>query len=405
MNTYHWIEKENQLLAHNYHPIPVVLTKGEGVWLWDIENKRYLDMMSAYSAVSHGHCHPELIQVLQQQSQQLCVCSRAFHSDQLLPLAEKLCQISGLDAILPMNTGAEAVETAVKAARRWGYQVKGIPKDKAEIIVMKDNFHGRTVTITSFSTEEAYRDGFGPFTPGFKVVPFGDIEALKQAITPNTCAILAEPMQGEAGVLIPPVGYLKAVREVSQANRVLLLLDEIQTGLGRTGKWFAYQHEHIQPDGVIVGKALGGGILPVSAFIAKKELMSVFTPGSHGSTFGGNPLACRIARHALEIMERDQYVENSAVLGEYLLAGLKSIESKAIQAIRGKGLWIGLEINPKVIPARTVCEKLMQQGILSKEAHETVIRFAPPLIIDKSTLDWALGRIKDTFAILGSKAA
>ncbi len=405
MNTATWIEKENQLLAHNYHPLPVVLTKGAGVWLWDIEGKRYLDMMSAYSAVSHGHCHPELVQTLYEQAQKLCVSSRAFHSDQLLSLAEKLCEISGLDAILPMNTGAEAVETAVKAARRWGYQIKGIPADKAEIIVMKDNFHGRTVTITSFSTEAAYREGFGPFTPGFKVVPFGDIEALTQAITPNTCAILAEPMQGEAGVLIPPVGYLKALREVSKAHQVLLILDEIQTGLGRTGKWFAYQHEGIQPDGIIIGKALGGGILPVSAFVATKAVMSVFTPGSHGSTFGGNPLACRVARQALDIMERDHYVNNSAKLGDHLLAGLKSIQSEAIRAIRGKGLWVGLEINPKVISARVVCEKLMEQGILSKEAHDTVIRFAPPLIIDQTTLDWALTRIKDTFAMLCAKAS
>lgn len=400
MHTSEWIAKENELLAHNYHPIPVVLTKGSGVWLWDIEGKRYLDMMSAYSAVSHGHCHPELVDTLHEQSQRLCVSSRAFHSDQLLPLAKKLCDISGLDAILPMNTGAEAVETAVKAARRWGYQVKGIPANCAEIIVMKDNFHGRTVTITSFSTEPAYREGFGPFTPGFKVVPFGDIEALKQAITPNTCAILTEPMQGEAGVLMPPPGYLKALRDVSNAQHVLLILDEIQTGLGRTGKWFAYQHEGIQPDGVIVGKALGGGILPVSAFVATKAVMSVFTPGSHGSTFGGNPLACRIASQALDIMDRDQYVNNSAILGEYLLAGLKSIQSDAIKAVRGKGLWIGLEIDPKVIAARTVCEKLMVQGILSKEAHDTVIRFAPPLIIDQTTLDWALTRIKETFSLL-----
>lgn len=395
-----WIAKEHQVCAHNYHPLPVVLEKGEGVWLYDILGNRYLDMMSAYSAVSHGHANPRLVRILSEQAAKLCVPSRAFHSNTLLPFLEKLCHLSGLDMALPMNTGAEAVETALKAARRWGYEKKGIPENRAEIIVAQDNFHGRTISIISFSTDSSYQSGFGPFTPGFKAVPFGDANAIAQAITPNTCAVLLEPMQGEAGVKIPPTGYLKEVSALCKQNNVLLILDEIQTGLGRTGKMFAFQHEKIQPDGIVVGKALGGGLLPVSAFVARREVMSVFTPGSHGSTFGGSALAAAVGLEALNILEEDHLVEHSARLGERLIQGLQKISSPFIKDIRGKGLWVGMEIDTKKISARTVCEALMKEGVLSKEAHDTVIRFAPPLVIQEAELDWAIERISSALKTL-----
>lgn len=392
------INQENQVCAHNYHPLPVVLTKGEGVWVWDIEGKKYLDMMSAYSALSHGHCHPKIIAAMTHQANHLSMVSRAFHTERLCPFLKKISSLTGLDSVLPMNTGAEAVETAIKAARRWGYQIKKIPHNQAEIIVATENFHGRTTTIISFSSDEEYQQDFGPFTPGFKLVPFGDSEAIKRAITPNTCAILLEPIQGEAGIVIPPKGYLSEVATIAKMNQILLIIDEIQSGLGRTGKWFAYQHDNIQPDGVILGKALGGGVYPVSAFAARKEVMDLFTPGSHGSTFGGNPLAAAIGLEALKTLESENMIGNSAELGAYFLAELNKISHPWIKSVRGKGLWIGLEVNTDLVEAREICLKLLDLGILSKEAHHKVIRFAPPLIIDKSTLDWALNKIKIVFS-------
>ncbi len=384
--------------AHHYEPLPVVLSQGQGVWVWDIEGNKYLDMMSAYSALSHGHCHPQIMAALEKQMHKLSLTSRAFYTEPLGPLLEKLCQITGLDSALPMNTGAEAVETAIKAARRWGYQLKHIPPNQAEIIVAHHNFHGRTTTLISFSSDAAYQQDFGPFTPGFKSVPFGDSEAIKQAITPNTCAILIEPIQGEAGIIIPKAGYLAEVSALAREHQVLFILDEIQSGLGRTGKWFAYQHEAgVQPDGVIIGKALGGGVYPISAFVAKKEIMDVFSPGSHGSTFGGNPLAGAIGLAALSALESEKMIENAAKLGEYFLAELKQIKHPWIKAIRGKGLWIGLEVNTDLIAARAVCLKLLEVGLLTKEAHQSVIRFAPPLIIQKAEIDEALTKLRSVF--------
>ena len=391
-----YITFESQVCAPNYLPIPAVLERGEGVWLYDSEGNKYLDMMSAYSAVSHGHCHPELVETLHKQAQTLCIASRAFYSSTLAPFLQKLCDMSGLEMVVPMNTGAEAVETAIKAARRWGYESKGIPSNKAEIIVAKNNFHGRTTTIVSFSSDAEYKENFGPFTPGFTEVPFGDIDALKAAITPNTCAFLVEPMQGEAGILIPPKGWLKQVRDLCDKHNVLMILDEIQTGLGRTGKLFAFQHGDIIPDGLILGKALGGGLLPISAFISSKEVLNALRPGSHGSTFGGNPLAAAVGLKALEILERDNYAQKSANLGDYLQSELKKINSDLITDVRGSGLWIAVEIDPKKTPARAVCEALMRRGVLSKETHDTVVRLAPPLIIEKEQLDFAVSALKDS---------
>ncbi len=390
-----YIKFESQVCAPNYLPIPAVLERGEGVWLYDSEGRKYLDMMSAYSAVSHGHCHPELVQVLHEQAQTLCIASRAFYSSTLAPFLQKICELSGLEMVVPMNTGAEAVETALKAARRWGYEIKGIPDNKAEIIVAANNFHGRTTTIVSFSSDADYKKHFGPFTPGFKEVPFGDIEALEAAITPNTCAFLVEPMQGEAGIIIPPKGYLKKVRTLCDKHNVLMILDEIQTGLGRTGKLFAFQHEGIIPDGLILGKALGGGLLPISAFVSSREVLETLRPGSHGSTFGGNPLSAKVGLKALEILERDNYAQRSADLGAYLQGELKKIDSDLITDIRGSGLWVAVEINPQKAPARAVCEALMARGVLSKETHDTIVRLAPPLIIEKEQLDFAVGALKE----------
>lgn len=400
-NTAYYIEGENNRCAHNYHPLGVVLTSGKGVWLWDVEGRKYLDMMSAYSAVSHGHQNPELINTLKSQADKLCITSRAFHTDKLYPFLEKLCTLSGMDMALPMNTGAEAVETAIKAARRWGYRHKGIEANQAEILVAHDNFHGRTLTITSFSTDPEYQQDYGPFTPGFKAIPFGDAKALREAITPNTCAFLVEPMQGEAGINIPPAGWLKEVASICKENKVLLILDEIQTGLARTGKMFAFEHEGIKPDGLILGKALGGGIFPVSAFLANQEVMEVFEPGSHGSTFGGNPLASAIALKALELLEQGNLAERSEQLGEFLLKSLKEIKSPIIKDVRGKGLWIGVEIDTNQISARAVCEALMQEGILTKEAHDTVIRIAPPLVISEEECQLALEKFALVFQNLG----
>lgn len=394
-----YIDEEKKVGAQNYAPLPIVLEKGQGVWLWDTEGNKYLDFMSAYSAVSFGHSHPRLVDVAKMQLDQLAVTSRAFHHKWLLPFLKKLCLLTKLDMALPMNSGAEAVETAIKAARKWGYEKKGIPDNQAEIIVATQNFHGRTTTITGFSSESSYKHHFGPFTPGFVEIPFGDMSALERAITPNTCAVLFEPIQGEAGIHLGPMGWMKQCREICDRHNILMLLDEIQSGLGRSGYLFAYEREEIQPDGVMVGKALGGGLLPVSAFVAKRELMSVFTPGTHGSTFGGNPLAARIGLEALNLLEDENLVERSRLLGEVLLSSLQKIKNPVIKAVRGQGLWVGVDIDPKV-PAYKICHALMEKKVLTKEAHDTVIRFAPPLIIEKNELLWGVAQFESVLASL-----
>ncbi|MBS0603807.1 MAG: ornithine--oxo-acid transaminase [Verrucomicrobia bacterium] len=393
-----FIELEEHFGAHNYHPLPVVLTRGKGIWVWDEKGKKYLDMLSAYSAVSHGHAHPRLVKALKEQAEKIAVASRAFYTDKLGPLLQKLCALSGLDMGLPMNTGAEAVETAIKAARRWGYQIKEIPKDKAEIIVAEGNFHGRTTTIVGFSSEEAYKEGFGPFTPGFKLVPFGSASALEKAITPNTCAFLVEPIQGEAGIIIPPADYLEQAAKICRKHNVLLILDEVQSGLGRTGKMFAFQHAGIKPDGLILGKALGGGLLPVSAFLSRRDIMQLFTPGSHGSTFGGNPLAAAVASEALNVLKEEELVQKSAELGSYFLEKLKNLRSPLVSSLRGIGLWIGIVIDPAKASARAVCEKLMEKGLLAKETHQVVVRLAPPLVITREEIDWAVEQISQVLS-------
>jgi ornithine--oxo-acid transaminase len=389
-----FIERENFVNAHNYDPIPVVINRGEGVWLWDVEGNRYMDMLSAYSAISHGYVHPRLFKALTEQASRVAVCSRAMYHDKMSDFLETLCKLTRQDQALMMNSGAEAVETAIKAARRWGYQVKGIPANQAEIIVMEGNFHGRTMGIISFSSEEAYKKDFGPFLPGFKIVPYGDIDALKAAITPNTCAVLTEPIQGEAGVLMPPKGWLKDAETACRANNVLLVVDEIQSGLGRTGRMLASDHEDVKPDIVILGKALGGGFLPVSAIAGRRDVMAVFNPGSHGSTFGGNPLAAAVGKEALDTLLDENLIEKSAELGTYLLAGLQKIKSSYITAIRGQGLWIGVDIDPAKSTARALCMKLLKEGMIARDTHKVTIRFAPPLVITKGQIDWALDRIK-----------
>lgn len=385
------IELEQQFGAHNYRPLDVVIERAEGVWVYDVEGKRYLDCLASYSAVNQGHCHPRILETLIGQAHKVTLTSRAFRNDQLPLLYRDLHELTGFDMALPMNSGAEAVETAVKAARKWGYKVKGIPDDKAEIIVCANNFHGRTITIVSFSSDEQYRDGFGPFTPGFKIVPFGDPQALREAITPNTCAFLVEPIQGEAGIIIPPTGYLREVAEICHEKGVLLMCDEIQSGLGRTGEFFAYQHEGITPDVLIVGKALSGGFYPVSAVLASRKVLGVFNPGDHGSTFGGNPLACAVARTALRVLVEEGMVKRSAVLGRYFLDRLKALRSAHIKECRGKGLWIGIELHSA---ARPYCEALKEDGVLCKETHDRVIRIAPPLTITSDEIDWAVERIR-----------
>ena len=384
---------ENRYCAQNYHPLPVVLSRGEGVYVWDEEGNKYLDMMSAYSAVSHGHANPRLVAALKAQAEKLCIVSRAFYTDKLGPFLERACELTGQDAALPMNTGAEAVETAVKAARRWGYEIKGIAENQAEIIVCSGNFHGRTTTIISFSDEAEYQKNFGPLTPGFKIAQYGDIDSLKALITPNTAAFLIEPIQGEGGIVIPPAGYLKACETLCREHNVLLIADEIQCGLGRTGKMLACNHEDVVPDGLILGKALGGGIMPVSMFLAKKEVMDVFVPGTHGSTFGGNPLAAAIGLEALNILVDENLAERSMEMGNYMMGELKKLDSAMISTIRGSGLFIGIEIDPALGSAREICERLMTRGLLSKETHETVVRLAPPLIITKEQIDWAVDQI------------
>jgi ornithine--oxo-acid transaminase len=389
------IALENRYAAHNYEPLPVVLARGEGAHLWDTDGRRYVDMMGAYSAASHGHAHPRIIAALTEQAKRLAVPSRAYYNDRLGPFLKEICEVSGLDAALPMNTGAEAVETAIKAARRWGYRVKGIARDRAEIIVAQGNFHGRTTTIVGFSSEAEYRDGFGPFAPGFRAVPFGDLAAMERAIRPETAAILIEPIQGEAGIILPPAGYLAGLRKLCDEHRVLLILDEVQSGLGRTGAWFAFEHEHIRPDGLVLGKALGGGVLAVSAFVGTRELMDVFTPGSHGSTFGGNPLAAAVGLEALHVLREEGLVERSRELGAHMLERLRAIRSPAVKAVRGRGLWCAAEIDPQFASAREACEQLAEKGVLSKETHATVVRLAPPLVITRDDLDWALDRLEE----------
>ncbi len=391
LQTKEFIEIEDRYGAHNYHPLDVVIEHAEGVWVYDVEGNRYLDCLASYSAVNQGHCHPRILKALLEQARKVTLTSRAFRNDQLPLLYQQLNELTGFEMALPMNSGAEAVETALKAARKWGYAVKGIPEGKAEIIVCANNFHGRTVTLISFSSDEQYREGFGPFTPGFKIIPFGDAQALCDAITPNTCAFLVEPIQGEAGIVIPPEGFLREAADVCRRNRVLLIADEIQSGLGRTGKLFAYMHEGIQPDVVIVGKALSGGFYPVSAVLASKEILGVFHPGDHGSTFGGNPLGCAVARAALKVLVDENLIQRSAELGDYFLVKLRTLKSPQLREVRGKGLWIGIELN---IPARPYCEALQKLGLLCKETHEHIIRIAPPLVITREEIAWAFDRIR-----------
>lgn len=395
MNAHDFIELENQFGAQNYKPLDVVLSRGEGVWVYDIEGKRYLDCLSAYSALNQGHCHPKILKAMQDQATKITLTSRAFRNDQLGLFCKKLSEMSGYQISLPMNSGAEAVESAIKVARKWAYQVKGIARHQAEIIVAAGNFHGRTTTIVSFSTEPLYRDDFGPFTPGFTIVAYGDLAAMKNAITPNTAAIMVEPIQGEGGVIIPAEGYLQGISKLCKENNLLFIADEIQTGLGRTGKLFACQHENVRPDIVIIGKALSGGFYPVSAVLADQPILGLFTPGEHGSTFGGNPLAAAIGIASLEVIEEEKLVENSAKMGEYFLERLMEIPSPHVKEVRGKGLLIGVELHPSAKGARRFCEALQQKGILAKETHDHVIRFAPPLIIQKETIDWALPLITE----------
>lgn len=399
MNSSQYIELENQFGAHNYKPLDVVVSRAEGVWVWDVNGDRYLDCLSAYSAVNQGHCHPKIRQALIDQAQKLTLTSRAFRNDQLGPYYEEICELTRSHKILPMNSGAEAVETAVKAVRKWGYTVKGVPENQAEIIVCENNFHGRTISIVSFSTDPSSRTGFGPFTPGFKVIPFGDTQALKAAITPHTVAFLVEPIQGEAGVIIPHAGYLKVAKDLCEKHNVILILDEIQTGLGRTGKLLAEEHDGIEADLTLIGKALSGGFYPVSAVLSNNEVMDVLQPGEHGSTFGGNPLACAVARAALKVLLEERLIENAASMGIYFLEGLKQISNPYIKEVRGKGLMIGLEFYPETGGARQYCEKLKENGLLCKETHDHIIRLAPPLNITKEQVDWALERISRVLKI------
>src|SRR5512138_413700 len=395
MNTKDFIAMEEEYGAHNYHPLDVVIDRAEGVWVYDVDGRKYLDCLSAYSAVNQGHVHPKILEAMLEQAKKITLTSRAFRNDQLPLFYQELSEISGYEMSLPMNSGAEAVESSIKLARKWAYTVKGVPRHQAEIITATGNFHGRTTTIVSFSTEPLYRDDFGPFTPGFVTVPYGNADAIEKSITPNTAAVLLEPIQGEGGVIIPPVGYLKRVADICKRHNVLLMLDEIQTGLGRTGKLFAAQHEDVRPDVTIIGKALSGGFYPVSAVLADKPLLGLFKPGEHGSTFGGNPLAAAVARAALRVIREEKLSERSRELGEYFLEQLIEIPSPHVKEVRGKGLFIGVELKPEAGGARRFCEAMQAKGILAKETHENVIRFAPPLVIDKETIDWALPSIRD----------
>lgn len=392
MNTNQYIELEEKYGAHNYHPLDVVISKGEGVWVWDVDGNKYMDFLAAYSSLNQGHCHPRLINAAKKQLDKLTLTSRAFRNDKLPLFYEQIVKMTDFNSVLPMNSGAEAVETALKVVRKWGYKIKKVQPTKAKIIVSENNFHGRTITIVGFSTDEQYKDGFGPFPEGFETIPFGDIGALENAIDENTVAFLTEPIQGESGIIFPPNGFLKKAQDLCKKNNVLFILDEIQSGLGRTGKLFAYQHEeNVIPDGVIIGKALSGGLYPVSAFLTNKEIMDVIKPGDHGSTFGGNPLAAVIAEEALKILIDEKLIENSKKMGDYLLQELKKINIRNLKEIRGKGLWIGIELNEHV---RKYAEKLKEEGILCKETHENTLRIAPPLIISKEEIDWALAKFK-----------
>ncbi len=393
MQTKDFIELEDRLGAHNYKPLDVVLTRGEGIWVWDVDGRRYMDCLSAYSAVNQGHCHPAIQKALIEQAGKLTLTSRAFRNDQLALFYRELCDLTNSHKVLPMNSGAEAVETVIKAVRKWGYTVKGVPEDKAEIIVCANNFHGRTITIVGFSTDDGSRQGFGPFTPGFKVIPYGDAEALAQAITPHTVGFLVEPIQGEAGVIIPPQGYLRQAKALCEAHNIVLILDEIQTGLGRTGRLLAEEHEGIEADLTLVGKALSGGFYPVSAVLSNKEVMDVLRPGEHGSTFGGNPLACAVARTALRVLVEEDLVANAAAMGDYFLTELEKLKIPQIKEIRGRGLMIGIEFHPEAGGARPYCMRLMEEGMLCKETHDHIVRIAPPLVIKKDDIDWALEKL------------
>ena len=400
MNTQEYIQIEEQYGAHNYHPLDVVIERAEGVWVYDVEGNRYLDCLSAYSAVNQGHVHPKILAAMLEQAGKVTLTSRAFRNDQLPMFYKEISEITGYEMSLPMNSGAEAVETALKLARKWAYTVKGVQRHQAEIITALGNFHGRTISIVSFSSDPSYRDDFGPFTPGFINVPYGDAEAIAQAITPNTAAVMLEPIQGEGGVIIPPQGYLKKVAEVCKKNNVLLIADEIQTGLCRTGKLFASQHEGVRPDMVVIGKALSGGFYPISAVLADKAILGIFKPGEHGSTFGGNPLAAAVARAALKVLMEEKLSERATELGNYFMEQLSEIPSKHVKEVRGRGLLIGVELHKSSGGARRFCEALQGRGILAKETHDYVIRFAPPLVIDKDTIDWALPSIREVLQML-----
>jgi len=395
-----FIELEERHGAHNYHPLDVVIARAEGAWVWDVEGKRYMDCLAAFSAVNQGHCHPRLVKVMEEQAKRVTLTSRAFRNDQLGPFCDELTSLTGFHRVLPMNTGTEAVETAIKAARKWGYTVKGIPADEAEILVFAGNFHGRTTTIVGFSSDEEYRFGFGPFTPGFRILPYGDADAVEEAMHDKVAAVLVEPIQGEAGVVIPPEGFLRRLREITNDHNALLVMDEIQSGLGRTGKLFAYEHEAVRPDIVIVGKALSGGMYPVSAILADDEVMGVFNPGEHGSTYGGNPLGAAIAREALNVLVEEDMVQRSAVNGAYFLEKLQTVESAHVKEIRGRGLWIAIELNDQAGGARRFCEALQDEGLLCKETHATVIRVAPPLMISRDDIDWAAEKIAKVLTTL-----
>jgi ornithine--oxo-acid transaminase len=398
MHQQDYIELENRFGAHNYKPLDVVLNRGQGIWVWDTDGNKYMDCLSAYSAVNQGHCHPGILQTMIQQATKLTLTSRAFRNDQLGLFYKELCELTKSHKVLPMNSGAEAVETVIKAVRKWGYKIRGVPENQAEIIVCENNFHGRTISIVGFSTDQNSRDGFGPFTPGFSIIPFGDAKALEDALTPNTVGFLVEPIQGEAGVIIPPAGYLKEVKRICRKNNVVLILDEIQTGLGRTGKLLAEEHDGIEADVTLIGKALSGGFYPISAVLSNTEVLGVLRPGEHGSTFGGNPLACAVARTALKVLIAEKMIDNAANMGSYFLKGLKGIQDSRIKEVRGKGLLIGLELFPDAGGARQYCEKLKENGLLCKETHDNIIRFAPPLVIEKGDIDWALERIEDVFS-------
>lgn len=398
MNRQYYIQLEEKFGAHNYKPLDVVLNRGSGVWVWDVEGNQYLDCLSAYSAINQGHCHPKIMDTLIEQAQKLTLTSRAFRNDQLGPFYQELCELTHSHRVLPMNSGAEAVETVLKAVRKWGYTVKGVPKDKAEILVCENNFHGRTIAIIGFSSENQYRDGFGPFAPCFQIIPFGDPMAFEAAITPHTVGILLEPIQGEAGVIIPPPGYLKEVKSICEKHDIVMILDEIQTGLGRTGKLLAEEHDGIEADVTVIGKALSGGFYPISAVLSNKEVLGTFMPGDHGSTFGGNPLACAVARTALKVLIEENMIDNAVKMGDYFQSRLKEIKSPYIKEVRGKGLMIGVELFPEAGGARSFCERLMTLGLLCKETHANVIRFAPPLVITAAEIDWALERIVPVLA-------